>query len=185
MWNLECKNCHCSFENMRRDKQFCSKECKNDFNKKILKGNRANIYLTKYCKQCLKRFKTKSLNQIYCSKECSKEYHKEKENSEGYLRLRFDVFTRDNFACQYCGRNVIEDKVKLHIDHIKPRSKGGKDVMDNLITSCFECNLGKSDVLLDARILNKIKLSMENKEKSKIAPINPPQKLNLMESDNE
>ena len=55
---------------------------------------------------------------------------------------------RDNFICQYCGRNVKEDKIKLQADHKIPRSKGGKDVFSNFITACEECNLGKGDILL-------------------------------------
>jgi len=167
-YKLGCENCQNFFENAR-PKQFCSIKCKNDFQSKILQGNKTTIYLTKDCKQCSKQFKTKSLNQIYCSKE----YHKTKGDSEWYLRLRLDVFDRDNFTCQYCGRNVIDDHIKLQVDHINPKSKSGENVIDNLITSCFECNSGKSDVLLNARTLNKIRVSIENKKKSKIEPINP------------
>lgn len=64
------------------------------------------------------------------------------------LKLRFFILTRDNFLCQYCGRG-INDGVKLMIDHIKPYSKGGLTEEDNLITSCFECNIGKKDLLID------------------------------------
>ena len=41
--------------------------------------------------------------------------------------LRFKVLNRDNFTCQYCGRKP--PKVKLHIDHINPKSKGGLDII--------------------------------------------------------
>jgi hypothetical protein len=64
------------------------------------------------------------------------------------LRLRFQVLQRDNFKCQYCGRG-IENGIKLVVDHINPRSKGGLATLDNLVTSCFECNMGKRDYLLD------------------------------------
>lgn len=56
-------------------------------------------------------------------------------------KLRFEVFKRDSFTCQYCGRSAPE--VLLHVDHIKPVKGGGKDALLNLITSCQECNLGK------------------------------------------
>ena len=55
--------------------------------------------------------------------------------------MRFEVFKRDKFTCQYCGRTVPE--VILHVDHIKPVAKGGKNDIMNLITSCSDCNLGK------------------------------------------
>lgn len=60
---------------------------------------------------------------------------------------RFEVFKRDQFTCVYCGRKP--PSVVLECDHIVPRSAGGSDEMVNLITSCFDCNRGKSDTLLD------------------------------------
>ena len=63
------------------------------------------------------------------------------------LRLRFKILKRDNFTCQYCGRK--SPNVKLHIDHFYPKSKGGKYIENNLITSCADCNIGKSDVILN------------------------------------
>lgn len=56
-------------------------------------------------------------------------------------KLRFEVFKRDSFTCQYCGRKAPD--VVLHIEHITPVSKGGKNTLMNLVTSCVECNLGK------------------------------------------
>lgn len=69
-------------------------------------------------------------------------------------KLRFEIFKRDKFKCQYCGRNAPD--VVLEVDHINPKSKGGgKDIL-NLITSCFDCNRGKKNVLLnDNTILEK------------------------------
>jgi hypothetical protein len=61
---------------------------------------------------------------------------------------RFAVLERDNFTCQYCGRNVREHKVVLVIDHITPRKRGGSDAIDNLITACADCNAGKSASLM-------------------------------------
>jgi len=58
------------------------------------------------------------------------------------------IFKRDNFKCQYCGRSQQEGAV-LEIDHIIPKSKGGTDDIDNLITSCRECNRGKGNHSLD------------------------------------
>lgn len=61
-------------------------------------------------------------------------------------RLRFEVFKRDNFTCVYCGRQAPE--VVLEADHRQPRSQGGKDVIANLVTACFDCNRGKGPVPL-------------------------------------
>lgn len=63
------------------------------------------------------------------------------------LRLRFKVMQRDNFKCCICGKSpATSPGVTLHIDHIKPWSKGGETTIDNLQTLCSECNLGKSDL---------------------------------------
>jgi len=56
--------------------------------------------------------------------------------------VRFEIFARDAFTCQYCGRRPPE--VVLELDHIHPRAKGGSDDLTNLITSCRDCNGGKS-----------------------------------------
>lgn len=56
-------------------------------------------------------------------------------------KIRFEVFKRDKFTCQYCGRSVPD--VILQVDHIKPVAKGGKNDLVNLVTSCRDCNLGK------------------------------------------
>ena len=41
-------------------------------------------------------------------------------------KLRFEVFKRDSFTCQYCGKSAPD--VVLHIDHIKPVKEGGTKV---------------------------------------------------------
>lgn len=56
--------------------------------------------------------------------------------------LRFKVFERDEFTCQYCGKKP--PKVVLEVDHIYPKSKGGTDDILNLITACLDCNRGKT-----------------------------------------
>jgi hypothetical protein len=56
-------------------------------------------------------------------------------------RTRFEVFQRDRFACQYCGRTPPD--VLLHVDHIVPKKEGGGDEIENLRTACRDCNLGK------------------------------------------
>lgn len=62
-------------------------------------------------------------------------------------RTRFEVFKRDRFTCQYCGRKPPE--AVLHLDHIQPVADGGTNDLDNLVTSCIDCNLGKSDKSLN------------------------------------
>jgi len=73
-------------------------------------------------------------------------------------KIRFEVFKRDGFVCQYCGKYPPE--TTLEVDHIKPKSRGGGDDINNLITSCFDCNRGKSNIELK-RVPNTL---LENKE---------------------
>ena len=61
-------------------------------------------------------------------------------------KLRFEVFKRDQFTCQYCGRKT--PAVILECDHVVPVSEGGPDEIENLTTSCFQCNRGKGATLL-------------------------------------
>ena len=53
---------------------------------------------------------------------------------------RHRVFRRDNNECVYCGSKKV-----LTIDHVIPRSKGGKNTWDNLVTCCQKCNLKKGN----------------------------------------
>ncbi|HEY41379.1 MAG TPA: HNH endonuclease [Dehalococcoidia bacterium] len=57
-------------------------------------------------------------------------------------RLRYEIFNRDGFKCQACGRG-ISDGVKLVIDHRRPVDWGGTNDISNLETLCEECNRGK------------------------------------------
>jgi len=61
-------------------------------------------------------------------------------------RTRLAVLRRDNYKCCLCGASPAHDEnVVLHIDHIKPVSRGGKPNIMNLWTLCGKCNLEKSD----------------------------------------
>ena len=65
-----------------------------------------------------------------------------------YIRLpytkvvltRRNVMRRDGFKCQYCGL-----KSRLTIDHVLPKSRGGKDTWLNLTTACDKCNVKKGN----------------------------------------
>jgi CRISPR/Cas system Type II protein with McrA/HNH and RuvC-like nuclease domain len=60
--------------------------------------------------------------------------------SKGIRVNRQRVFKRDNNECGYCS-----SKKDLTIDHVIPRSRGGKNTWDNLVTCCSKCNLKKGD----------------------------------------
>ena len=62
-----------------------------------------------------------------------------------------NLFTRDNHQCQYCGRysSEFEGGERLTRDHVHPRSQGGRDVWENVTTSCSTCNNKKADFSLE------------------------------------
>ncbi|MEE9202474.1 MAG: HNH endonuclease [Dehalococcoidia bacterium] len=62
---------------------------------------------------------------------------------------RFEVFNRDRFTCQYCGRETRE----LTLDHVIPRSRGGQHSWENLVSACILCNHRKGErVLAEAKL---------------------------------
>lgn len=62
-------------------------------------------------------------------------------------KLRFEVFKRDKFTCQYCGAKAPD--AVLHADHLHPVAKGGLNEILNLVTACESCNSGKGARLID------------------------------------
>jgi 5-methylcytosine-specific restriction endonuclease McrA len=52
---------------------------------------------------------------------------------------RLEVFVRDGYACQYCGRATRE----LTLDHVVPRSQGGGHSWENVVSACKTCNRRK------------------------------------------
>ena len=83
--------------------------------------------------------------------------------------IRFEVFKRDSFTCQYCGRTAPD--VVLEVDHIIPVAKGGDNSLTNLITACFDCNRGKRDKKLtdsQSMKIQKEELDRLNKRKEQL-----------------
>ena len=62
-------------------------------------------------------------------------------------KVRHRILNRDNFTCQYCGAKLKWGE--LHIDHIIPRSKGGKNEDSNYLAACQRCNSSKCDRSLE------------------------------------
>jgi 5-methylcytosine-specific restriction endonuclease McrA len=54
---------------------------------------------------------------------------------------RQNVIWRDNSQCQYCANYFIADK--LTMDHVLPKSRGGKNTWENLVAACKKCNQKK------------------------------------------
>ena len=56
---------------------------------------------------------------------------------------RRNLFKRDHYVCQYCGRQAPPDE--LTIDHIVPRSQGGESTWENCVVACLDCNKRKGN----------------------------------------
>jgi len=91
---------------------------------------------------------------VLCFKEKAKVISKRIIRLVNYVKLPFMnekesfptrnlIYKRDDHECQYCGA-----KHNLTIDHVIPRSKGGKDTWENLVVCCTPCNLRKGNKLL-------------------------------------
>jgi len=63
--------------------------------------------------------------------------HEPKHKRTLTTSIKIEVFRRDKYLCQECGRGR---EAKLHVHHIIPFSRGGSDEMSNLITLCESCN---------------------------------------------
>jgi 5-methylcytosine-specific restriction endonuclease McrA len=56
---------------------------------------------------------------------------------------RHRILARDHYRCQYCGRRGTA--FELTLDHILPKSRGGRTLAENLVASCLACNNRKGD----------------------------------------
>jgi 5-methylcytosine-specific restriction endonuclease McrA len=61
---------------------------------------------------------------------------------KGRVRFsRLNIYARDHDTCQYCGKTL--PRADLNLDHVLPRSQGGKTSWENVVCSCVPCNLRK------------------------------------------
>jgi len=56
---------------------------------------------------------------------------------------RVNIYARDEYRCQYCGRKCSIDE--LTYDHVVPRSRGGRTSWDNIVSCCYVCNAKKAN----------------------------------------
>ena len=69
---------------------------------------------------------------------------------------RKNIFERDKYTCQYCGKKPKDkksaikwmEKNVLNLDHVIPRSRGGKTTWSNIVSACYGCNTKKGNSLL-------------------------------------
>lgn len=179
-----CPICNNYFD-FYKSKIYCSHGCSYQAQKDRMYAKRNNGVNQDWKKErkcfiCEKGFIPRSTNQINCSRVCSNKgndfsyisqnldkFNQSKTNYITWLKIRVVVLNRDNFSCKYCGRSPMnEDGVILHIDHKIPKNQGGDNSIDNLITACAECNLGKSDLILSFWKNEKNSVKKKNKIKT-------------------
>ncbi|MBS1148787.1 MAG: endonuclease [Myxococcaceae bacterium] len=54
---------------------------------------------------------------------------------------RLNIYARDDDTCQYCGAHL--GRALLNLDHVIPRTLGGRTSWENIVCSCIDCNLRK------------------------------------------
>jgi 5-methylcytosine-specific restriction endonuclease McrA len=72
-------------------------------------------------------------------------------SSDAKRLFRENIKARDGYMCVYCGSSE-----NLTVDHIRPKSKGGGDTADNLVTACRPCNQAKGSMHVDVFMQSQI-----------------------------
>lgn len=169
---VECGNVFTPKQATGSIQKTCSAKCRKTRGNRIArdyyragKASEENVF---NCEICGKEIRTFAKKQFTCSVECrrdraTKVYKKRK--AEGYYKtgpwaIRYDILQRDGFRCGYCGAEP--EDARLHVDHVRPKSRGGAHDPSNYITTCAPCNLGKGARILsdeqEKDILRKIKM---------------------------
>jgi len=74
---------------------------------------------------------------------------------------RFEIFRRDHYTCQYCGKETRQ----LTLDHVIPRYRGGQHSWENVVSACVACNrrkAGRTPGEAGMRLLNRPSLPKGN-----------------------
>jgi len=107
-----------------------------------------------------------SIEEVLCSlmfliQNKKKEETEKKRGSSVGKKLRGEILHRDNYTCRNCGKSGKGfEEIKLHIDHIIPKTEGGKGIPSNLQVLCSKCNLLKKNYLFN-EYADKSKLKKE------------------------
>lgn len=112
----------------------------------ICSWKRALVLLMKGKAECDERIQSIedyiSIDNTYIPKVIKLSY----DMAVPYKELPFsreNIFARDEYTCQYCGKKFPSSELTL--DHVYPKSRLGPDIWENLVTCCKECNQYKAD----------------------------------------
>lgn len=123
-----------------------------------MKVNKVIYPIEVNCKWCSNLFEKKRDKHYFCKPECYAAHTDSlKKPFEDSIKIaRNDIFARDNFRCVYCGKSSIEDGVKLQLDHLYPKEKGGSNSPYNIVTCCNACNVNKGGKIYSMDIMYRI-----------------------------
>ena len=65
--------------------------------------------------------------------------------AKGWENRKYAVLFRDEYICGYCGTDMLKNNLIAEVDHIIPKSRGGRDNFKNLIAACQDCNQAKGN----------------------------------------
>lgn len=141
-----CKNTNCKRD--RKQRGLCEKEYHSNqtwihkFEYSYTIQKRGMVFRTATCKWCLKTMRwLDDYKQLYPSPKLSKRINFFRTRIQFSGKIRHIVLQKFSYRCVECG--ATKDETSLHIDHIKPISKGGTNDLDNLQVLCKKCNLSK------------------------------------------
>ena len=155
-----CEWCLIEFETEWETKAYCSRYHKEQARQHRKRGRRTQdvpTFFVRTCKGCASQFTTSRTDKQYCSSDCREwtakqikaERDKEYENKRN-IKLKSRIYFRDNGICGICQEHIdtslkYPDQMSFSIDHIVPRSKGGKHNFDNLRSAHWICNINRQD----------------------------------------
>ena len=135
-----CKQCGLSFIPYNKGQKFCCLKCRKK--RDIKNGCYPSLkFKKKKCKYCRKIFKPKYGFHSYCSIRCQ-------QLSRNNLKLQKPIvreyyLEKANFTCEKCGISEVD----LHLHHIVPLFRGGKDIENNIQVLCKKCHFEKHKFL--------------------------------------
>lgn len=159
-----CDNCNKEYKTNKKEQKCCSRDCRNEFNKKNGKVSKSEkrrleweqMEHSKICPICNSEFELSQQFRFkkYCSKSCRQKAERvigcKRDTDLKYKdEIRFDgnrekALQRDNYECQMCN-----NKSNLIVHHIdcSGQSDNVNNELDNLTTLCRKCHINLHKIL--------------------------------------
>lgn len=156
----KCEWCEIEFTTEWETKAYCSRTHKERASQHRKRGRRTQGTKTlhiRLCKGCATQFSTDRADKMYCSEDCREwtrrqlREHRDKEWEKAKTKkLKERLYWRDKGLCQICLEPMdtsvkYPDPMSFSIDHLIPRSQGGKHDFDNLRIAHLACNYQRGD----------------------------------------